>query len=118
MSAKFCQFLTPLLLGVRVRKARFITQSQDFSKSVLIGPYLDVICMIWNFCHQLMFFTNFLQNFFVDVHPCLTPLPPMSARVSFPLTPLPPPCGRLLWMTPNEKVPMRLIQICIILYDL
>ena len=39
----------------------------------------------------------------VDVHPCLTPpLPPMSARVLFPLTPspLPPPCGRLLWMTP------------------
>ena len=37
---------TPLPPGVRVRKARFINQSQDFSKSVLIGPFLDVICMI------------------------------------------------------------------------
>ena len=37
---------TPLPPGVRVRKARFITQSQDFSKSVVIGQFLDVICMI------------------------------------------------------------------------
>ena len=37
---------TPLPSGVRVDKARFITQSQDSSKSVLISPFLDVICMI------------------------------------------------------------------------
>ena len=32
----------------------------------------------------------------------------MSARVPLPLTPLRPPCGRLLWMTPNIARYIRL----------
>ena len=52
-------------------------------------------------------FTNFLQNFFVDVHPCLTPLPPMSARVQFSLT-RPPPSLRTSFMDDLLNVDMFL----------
>ena len=58
------------------------------------------------------------SKFFCGRPPSLDPPPPYVRTCLFSIDPLPPPCGRLLWMTPNEKVPMRLIQICIILYDL
>ena len=60
--------MTPLPPGVRVRKARFIPQSQDFSKSVQIDLFLDVIYLFLKvrfeiFAINSCFFTNFPQIF-------------------------------------------------------
>ena len=68
-------------------QGKIYTQSQDFSKSAQIDPFLDVICMIWTFCHQLMFFYSMQFHTLFSTEcgrPPLLDLPsPLCPHVSF-----------------------------------